>query len=47
MHGFQYVARSGPNFLQISSQDVEPLHKESLKLAEAAELTLKRKPHNR
>jgi hypothetical protein len=42
MHGFQYVAMSGPNYIQISSQDVEPNHEEALKLAEASALTFKK-----
>jgi hypothetical protein len=43
MHGFMYVARDGPNFIQIASQDVEPNHAEALKLAEAAALTFRKK----
>jgi hypothetical protein len=42
MHGFQYVAQDGLSFIQISSQDVEPNHEESLRLAEAAALTFQR-----
>jgi len=43
MHGFNYVARSGTTFVQISSQDVEPYDRAALPLAEASALTF-RKP---
>ena len=43
MHGFIYVAQDGLNFIQIGSQDIEPHHEQSLKLAEAAVLTIKKR----
>ena len=43
MHGFIYVAQDGSNFIQLSSQDIEPHHEQSLQLAEAATLTIKKR----
>ncbi len=39
MHGFSYVAIDGTTVIQISSQDVEPYHAQTLPLAEASALT--------
>jgi hypothetical protein len=44
MHGFVYVAQDGPTILEISSQDVEPYSKASLRLAEASALTFRKQP---
>lgn len=41
MHGFVYVAIVGKTVIQLSSQDLEPHHEESLKLAELSLLTFK------
>ena len=43
MHGFVYVAKNGRSLIQISSQQTQPDDFQSLKLAEAAALTFKRK----
>lgn len=43
MHGFCYVANTGREMIYLSSQDVEPHHKNSLSLAEAAVLTFKKR----
>jgi hypothetical protein len=43
MKGFQYVAVDGKSIVQIASQDFAPESDASLKLAEAAVLTFKRK----
>jgi hypothetical protein len=42
-HGFSYVTVKSGKVVQISSQDVEPHHKEGLELAETAALTFKRR----
>lgn len=42
MHGFTYVAFDGPRFIQMGAQDVAP-HEETLKVGEAAALTLQRR----
>jgi hypothetical protein len=42
MHGFMYATRDGSTFIHLSSQDVEPHRAHTLKLAEAAVLTLKK-----
>jgi hypothetical protein len=41
MHGFNYVTIVGEKVVQLSSQDVEPHHKEALELAESSALTFK------
>lgn len=42
MRGFMYLALDGSNYIQISSQDVEPHHEQALKLAEAAAFTFQK-----
>jgi len=42
LHGFVYVAKDGPKYIQIRSQDVEAHHEQSLKIAETAALTFKK-----
>lgn len=43
MRGVLYIAKDGAQYLQASSQDVEPHAEAALKLAEAAILTLKKR----
>jgi hypothetical protein len=42
MHGFVYVANDGGAVIEMSSQDVEPYSKKTLRLTEASALTLQR-----
>lgn len=41
MYGFNYVTLVGEKVIQLSSQDIEPHHKEALELAEASAFTFK------
>ena len=43
MYGFNYVTLVGEKIIQLSSQDVEPYHKESLELAESSAFTFSAK----
>ena len=42
-HGIMYATRDGSTFIHLHIQDSEPHHEETLRLAEAAVLTFKRK----
>lgn len=41
-HGFLYMLQDGPTIIQIRSQDVEPHHAETLKVADAAARTFRK-----
>jgi predicted Zn finger-like uncharacterized protein len=44
MHGFVYACLQGQEFIQITSEDVEPGHEAPLKLAEASALSFRKSP---
>ena len=47
IYGFSYVTLVGEKLIQLSSQDVEPHHKEALELAESSVFTFKAATTNR
>jgi hypothetical protein len=42
-HGFVYAAIDGPNYIELSGQDIEPNHEASLQIGETAARTFRKK----